>query len=145
MIHTSVFRIVALVFFMICGCAFFQAESVYAADAGQKDAVIVLERTNEGYSWFLQTPSKPGVVQVLLWLKDADGNLVPGKKVTGEVLMPQMPMQGYPLKLEFYEEKGGEYCALVQYAHGGLWRITAGFAGDEEQRIQESFDFELKD
>jgi hypothetical protein len=141
MFKSPLLRLAVLFSFWACAALF----PWTAGAAGQKEAIIVLQRAGQGYALELRTPGRAGVAQVALLLKDAGGKPLAGKKITGELLMPRMPMPGYPLELEFYEEENGGYAALAQYAHGGLWRISVRFSGEGGTSVQESFDFELND
>lgn len=116
------------------------------ADDGRRPAPeLRLEKKDEAHTWTLRTPNKPGVVLVILSLRDAADKPVEGRQVTGSVWMPEMPMRGYPLDLEFTYEGMGEYSALVQYNHGGLWQIKARFQGHGDQVFEQFFDFTLAD
>lgn len=106
---------------------------------------ITMRQSGPEYVWTLQTPGKAGVVQIILTLRDARGEPVRGKEITGAVWMPDMPMRGYPLELEFQEIEAGEYGALVQYKHGGFWRVMARFGGKDGKIFHQAFDFKLKD
>ncbi|MDR1489041.1 MAG: FixH family protein [Desulfovibrio sp.] len=132
-----------LIFCLLClTVAVFPDVQAEAADQAHPPAIIV-ENKSYGLTWTLTTPAKPGVVQVSLRLRDAGGNPVSGRVVTGEVWMPGMPMEGYPLELRFEEAEGGLYLALVQYGHGGHWQIRAAFRGGDDQVLRQSFDFEI--
>ncbi|MDR2161452.1 MAG: FixH family protein [Desulfovibrio sp.] len=102
-----------------------------------------MEKQSPPYTWILQTPDKPGLVQVCLVVRDAGGGPAARRKVTGDVWMPAMPMPGYPLELKFEEAEEGRYFALVQYGHGGQWQIRAMFRDDQDQIFQQSFDFTI--
>ncbi|MDR1685319.1 MAG: hypothetical protein LBR82_02560 [Desulfovibrio sp.] len=114
-----------------------------AAAGGQKAPHITAEKITPEYTWTLRTANKPGVVQVGLTLRDARGASVQGRTIKGGVWMPDMPMQGYPMELAFQEADAGQYFALVQYGHGGFWRITAEFTDDGGQRRRQSFDLDI--
>ncbi|MDR2801094.1 MAG: FixH family protein [Desulfovibrio sp.] len=102
-----------------------------------------MEKKSQGLTWTLTTPAKPGVAQVILRLRDEGGKPVQGRIVTGEVWMPGMPMDGYPLELRFEEARDGQYLALVQYGHGGRWQIRAAFRTDEGRDLRQAFDFDI--
>jgi hypothetical protein len=121
------------------------ADAAFAAPAGSNAGEINVLRQERGYTWTLRAPDRPGVVQVSLSVRDAAGNPVRQKTLTGEVWMPTMPMPGYPLPLEFSEEEDGSYFALVQYGHGGYWQIRAEFRDDKGEWVRQVFDFDLKD
>ena len=117
----------------------------FSADNSGETPELTVEKQDGLHTWILRAPDKTGMVLVILSLRDASGKAVEGRQVTGMVWMPQMPMQGYPHDLEFSYEGGGEYSALVQYMHGGLWRITARFKDEGDRLFEQSFDFTLTD
>jgi hypothetical protein len=138
-------RCVFVLFCLFCWItAIFQDEPVFAGQPGQKGPEITVEKESAGYAWTLKTPNRPGVVQVSLLLRDARGGPINGRLVTGEVWMPEMPMQGYPMELEFQEADSGQYVALVQYGHGGYWQIKVKFRNGEKL-FQQFFDLNIKD
>lgn len=146
MSQLTINRFLVLLFFLLSAFSAALPGVATAAAGGRQEApAITVEKTGPDISWTLKTPGKSGVVQVVLTLRDANNAPMLGKKLTGEVWMPAMPMPGYPLELDFYELQDGDYAALVQYAHGGLWQIKARFAGGEGKVHQESFDFTLAD
>lgn len=84
---------------------------------------LTLEKTANGLTVILKTNSYPGNNPVLVMLKDENGNPVTDAKVSGKLLMPDMPMAGYPMTIEFQREEGGSYSGLAQVSMDGLWRI----------------------
>ncbi|MDR0827712.1 MAG: FixH family protein [Desulfovibrio sp.] len=131
---------------LIClSFANFPAGPAFSASNAGNVPELAVEKQSPEYIWVLRTPGKAGVVQVILTLRDAAGKTVKGRRVTGEVLMPTMPMPGYPLELEFQEAEDGKYAALVQYGHGGYWQIKARFKDDKDQLFQQVFDLDIKD
>ncbi|MDR2076784.1 MAG: FixH family protein [Desulfovibrio sp.] len=141
MIPASKQRLFVL-FCLFCWAAAGLPASASAAPAGRE---ISLEKRSPDHVWTLRLPDRPGVVQVSLTVRDAAGRPAQGGSVTGEVWMPEMRMQGYPLELRFEEADGGNYLALVQFGHGGYWRIRALFRDDGGQVVEQSFDFTLAD
>ncbi|MDR3177047.1 MAG: FixH family protein [Desulfovibrio sp.] len=132
------------VFCLLCwAAAAFPAASGFAAADRASSPAITVEKKSQGITWILTTPARPGVAQVSLVLRDAAGNPVQGKVVTGDVRMPDMQMEGYPLELQFAEDKDGRYVALVQYGHGGYWQIRATFGDDDGRVLRQSFDFDI--
>jgi hypothetical protein len=131
-------------FCFLGGLAVFQPGLVFSGQAGQTAPDITVSKEAQSYTWILQAPGQPGVAQISLSLRDAGGP-VQKRVVSGELWMPAMPMPGYPLELEFQEAEAGEYLALVQYGHGGHWRIRAKFKDDKGQLFQQDFDLDIID
>lgn len=134
-----------LIFCLLCWTAAAFPAGPGSAAAGQASPpVIRLEKKSADLTWTLTTPASPGLVQVSLSLRDAAGNPVRQRLVTGEVRMPDMPMEGYPLELLFAEAEDGQYLALVQYGHGGYWQITAMFTDGDGRTVRQVFDFDIE-
>jgi nitrogen fixation protein FixH len=133
-----------LLFCLLCWISAFPAGPGPAAAGPASFPAIRVEKESGGLTWILTTPARPGLVQVSLSLRDADGNPVRRRVVTGEVRMPDMPMEGYPLELLFAEAEDGQYLALVQYGHGGYWQIAAMFTDDDGRAVRQIFDFDIE-
>jgi nitrogen fixation protein FixH len=114
------------------------------AAAGSHPPAITVEEHSQGIAWVLTSPARPGLAQVSLVLRDAAGNPLKQRTVTGDVWMPEMPMQGFPLELRFDEAEEGRYLALVQYGHGGFWQIRVMFADDSGRVLRQSFDLNIE-
>jgi hypothetical protein len=128
---------------LCCFITAIQAGAFSSASAAHRAAEIAVERKSPEYTWILRTPDKPGLVQVSLDLLDAGGGKITGLTVTGEVWMPEMSMQGYPMSLEFQETEDGVYVALVPFGHGGYWQIRARFKDTRGRLLEQSFDLEI--
>ncbi|MDR1241200.1 MAG: FixH family protein [Deltaproteobacteria bacterium] len=144
MICCARIKFFSVIFGLLCWfTAGLQAGPVFPASSGQNIPEITVEKKSPEYTWILKTPGKPGLVQISLFLRHAGGSPVKQRSVTGEVWMPEMPMPGYPLALEFKEAEDGEYVALAQYGHGGFWQVKAQFKDDNDRLFQQSFDLDI--
>jgi hypothetical protein len=140
--HFSLKRLAIFFCLLCCFIIGVPAAAPFSASAAHP-AEITIEKKSPEYTWLLRTPNKPGLVQVSLDLLDAGGGEVKGLTVLGDVWMPEMPMQGYPMSLEFQEAEAGRYVALVPFGHGGYWQIRAKFKDAGGRWFEQAFDIEL--
>ena len=121
-----------------------QASDKHTRPSGE---IITIERTTKTHKWTFLSPGKAGLSQVRLKLATVEDKPISGKKIVGELLMPEMPMVGYPMELEFVEDANepGIYTTLAQYMHGGFWRISVKVPCCNEKFFLESFDFDLSE
>ena len=96
-----------------------------------------LVQTKDGLSTTLEImPDPPSAMQdatLLLTLRDADGNLVPGASVMFDLTMPAMQMpENQPTATE---EEDGIYRADTVFTMSGEWQIDADVTVEGTQKV----------
>ncbi len=96
-----------------------------------------LVQAEDGLSATLEImPDPPAAMQdatLLLTLRDADGNLVPGASVMFDLTMPAMAMPENQPKAT--EEKDGIYRADTVFTMSGEWQIDAKVTTEGTQKV----------
>jgi hypothetical protein len=123
------------------GLALGKAEAPTGASTGE----LRLEAQAGDYALTLRSPGKPGMAQALLLVQDAAGKAVSGLSITGLLDMPTMDMRpAYPMEMAFAPTEAGQYTALAQYPHGGLWRIRLKLAAPLGKVWEHAFTFTIE-